>query len=85
MIENHQLAAVRIDGVLSVPAEFVSEQGPLTSLRGTLLSLLDAGFTIDEALNWLYETNDELGERPIHTLLAGRKSSVRRATQALAF
>jgi len=34
---------------------------------------------------WLLNENDELGERPIAALNAGRKSAVRRATQALAF
>lgn len=84
-IEDHHLAAVRIDGVLSIPADFVEDDQPLASLRGTLLVLLDAGFTRDESLAWLYERNDELGERPIDSLLAGRKSAVRRATQSLAF
>jgi hypothetical protein len=34
---------------------------------------------------WLLAHNDELGERPVEALRAGRKSAVRRATQALAF
>ena len=85
MIEDHQLAAVRIDGVLRVPAEFVLDDGPLNSLRGTLLALLDAGFSSDEAVAWLLGENEELGERPVAALRGGRKSAVRRATQALAF
>lgn len=85
LIEDHQLAAVRIDGVLQVPAEFVQDDHPLPPLRGTLLVLLDAGFTDDEAVAWLLAHNDELGERPVEALRAGRKSAVRRATQALAF
>ncbi|XPP25421.1 MAG: Rv2175c family DNA-binding protein [Leucobacter sp.] len=85
LIEDHHLAAVKIDGVLRVPADFAQHDGPLHSLRGTLLALLDAGFSDEEALSWLLEENEELGERPISALLAGRKSAVRRATQALAF
>lgn len=85
LVEEHHLGAVRVDGVMKVPAEFALEDGPLGSLRGTLLALLDAGFADDEAVAWLLEENDELGERPIAALLAGRKSAVRRATQALAF
>lgn len=84
-IEDHHLAAARVDGVLRIPADFVQEDQPLASLRGTLLVLLDAGFTDEESLSWLYERNEELGERPIDSLLAGRKSAVRRATQSLAF
>ena len=85
MIDERQLAAVRIDGVLRIPAEFVVEHEPLHSLRGTLLALQDAGFTDDEAVAWLLNANEELGERPIAALHAGRKSAVRRATPALAF
>ena len=85
MIDDHYLAAVRIDGVLRIPAEFVAGDEPLSSLRGTLLALHDAGFSSDEAVAWLLNENDELGERPIAALNAGRKSAVRRATQALAF
>ncbi|RGE22546.1 Rv2175c family DNA-binding protein [Leucobacter sp. wl10] len=85
LIEDHQLAAVRIDGVVKVPAEFVQHDHPLPPLRGTLLVLLDAGFANDEAVSWLLAHNEELGERPVDALRSGRKSAVRRATQGLAF
>lgn len=85
LIEDHHLAAIRVDGVLRVPAEFVQDDHPLPALRGTLLVLLDAGFENDEAVAWLLQHNEELGERPIAALNAGRKSAVRRATQSLAF
>ena len=85
LIEDRYLAAVRIDGVLLVPAEFVDGNEPLGSLRGTLLALNDAGFSDDEAVIWMLNENDELGERPVAALIAGKKSAVRRATQSLAF
>lgn len=85
LIEDRYLAAVRIDGVLRIPAEFVAGDEPLGPLRGTLLALHDAGFSDDEAVLWMLNENDELGERPIAALIAGRKSAVRRATQSLAF
>ncbi|WP_427869097.1 Rv2175c family DNA-binding protein [Leucobacter luti] len=85
LIEDQYLAALRIDGVVKVPAEFVVEDHPLPPLRGTLLVLRDAGFSNDEAVAWLLAANEELGERPVDSLRAGRKSAVRRATQALAF
>lgn len=65
--------------------EFVLDGAPLSSLRGTLLTLLDAGFSEEEAVAWLLAENEELGERPVEALRAGRKSGVRRATQGLAF
>lgn len=85
LIEENYLAAVRVDGVLKVPAAFVAGAEPLAALRGTLLVLLDAGFSNDEAVEWLFEVNEELGESPIDALNAGKKSAVRRATQSLAF
>lgn len=85
LIEDHYLAGSKIDGVFKVPAEFVQNGQPLPALRGTMLALLDAGFSNDESLAWLLGDNDELGERPIDALVDGRKSAVRRATQSLAF
>lgn len=85
LIEDSFLAAVRVDGVLKVPAEFLQGNEPLPPLRGTLLALLDAGYSNEEAVAWVLDENEELGERPIDSLMAGRKSAVRRATQSLAF
>lgn len=85
LIEDRQLAALRIDGVVKVPVEFLQDGEPLHSLRGTMLVLVDAGFSDEEAVAWLLAENEELGERPIDALLSGRKSAVRRATQSLAF
>lgn len=85
LFEEHILAAVRIDGVLKVPALFIQDGEPLPSLRGTLLVLLDAGLSNDQSVEWLLEVNDELDARPIDLLRKGNKSAVRRATQALAF
>lgn len=85
LIEDSYLAAVRIDGVWKVPAEFVQGNQPLPPLRGTLLALMDAGYSSDQAVAWLLDHNEELGERPIDSLNDGRKSAVRRATQGLAF
>lgn len=85
MIEDRYLAAVRVDGVLRIPADFIQDDEPLHSLRGTLLVLHDAGFSDDEAVAWLLNMNEELFEPPVAALRAGRKSAVRRATQSLAF
>ena len=85
LIEDHYLPAIRIDGILKVPSDFVVGAEPLTALRGTILVLLDAGFRIEEAVSWMFMENDELNETPVAALHAGRKSAVRRATQGLAF
>jgi len=85
LVEERSLLARRIDGVLRVPEPFLGETEPLRELRGTILLLLDTGFSEDEAMTWLLGEEPSLATSPILALRAGRKSEVRRVAQALAF
>jgi hypothetical protein len=85
LLEDRVLLASRVDGVLKVPADFLVDGEPLHELRGTVLVLADAGFSDDEAMNWLLSEEDSLGTTPIAALRAGRKAEVRRVAQALGF
>lgn len=85
LIEDRHLLAMRRDGVLRVPADFLDDEGPLPELRGTVILLNDSGYSDDDAMRWLLEEEDSLGVAPIDALLAGRKAEVRRVAQALAF
>ena len=85
LIEDRQLLATRIDGVLKVPADFLRDDEPLSELRGTLVLLADSGFSDDEAMHWLLTPEESLGVSPVDALRSGRKSEVRRVAQALAF
>jgi hypothetical protein len=85
LIEDRALLATRVDGILSVPADFIANGEPLGELRGTIVVLGDAGFTDDEAIAWLLSDEDSLGVAPIAALRAGRKAEVRRVAQALGF
>lgn len=85
LIEERALLAVRVDGVLKVPADFIRDREPLTEVRGTVIVLHDAGFTDEEAVTWMLAENDILGAAPIDALRAGRKAEVRRVAQALGF
>ncbi|QEO09962.1 Rv2175c family DNA-binding protein [Protaetiibacter larvae] len=85
LIEDRHLLAVRVDGVLKVPASFLVDGEPLPELRGTLVLLADSGYRDDEAMRWLLGVDDSLGVPPIEALRAGRKTEVRRVAQALAF
>ena len=85
LIEERTLLASRIDGVVKVPELFLGDTEPLRELRGTVMLLLDDGFTEEEAMTWLLQDEDSLGTSPILALRAGRKSEVRRVAQALAF
>ena len=83
LIEDNALAAVRIDGILKVPAVFISEGEPVNELKGTIVLLRDCGFNDDELVEWLLSEEESLGSTPIQALLAGRKTEVRRIAQAL--
>ena len=83
LIEDRQLLGVRRDGILSVPADFLRDGEPLHELRGTLVVLGDAGFSDDEAMEWLLTPDDTLATVPIDALRSGRKTEVRRVAQAL--
>jgi hypothetical protein len=63
---------------------FLVDGHPLASLRGTIIVLQDAGFSDDEAIDWLLSEEDSIGAAPIDALRAGRKSEVRRVAQTLA-
>ena len=85
LIEDRAILAIRVDGVLKVPASFIRDGEPLSELRGTLVLLADSGFDDEEAMRWLLSVDDSLGTSPIEALRAGRKAEVRRVAQALAF
>lgn len=85
LIEDRHLLALRVDGVLKVPASFLKDGEPLVGLQGTLVLLADNRFSDEEAMRWLLETEDTLGTAPVEALRSGRKAEVRRVAQALAF
>jgi hypothetical protein len=86
LIDENSLPGTKIDGVLKVPADFIKDGEPLGEVRGTVIVLHDAGFSHDEALNWMLAETELLGGvAPIDALRAGRKAEVRRVAQALGF
>lgn len=84
LIEEHSLIETRIGGVRKVPADAIQNGEPLHSLKGTILVLLDSGFTPQSALEWLYSPEESLGTTPMAALVAGKKAEIRRLAQALA-
>ncbi|WP_309066355.1 Rv2175c family DNA-binding protein [Microbacterium sp.] len=84
LLDEHHLIGSRRHGAFAVPAVFVVDGRPLSSLRGTVIALKDAGFTDDEAIDWLLAEDDTLGRTPIAALLDGHKSEVRRIARTLA-
>jgi hypothetical protein len=86
LLEDRHLLAAKLDGVLQIPEDFLEPSGtePLRELRGTLIVLGDAGFSDEEAMDWLLSPEESLGTAPIDALRSGRKAEVRRVAQALA-
>ena len=84
LVDDHYLIGSRRSGVFAVPEVFIVDGHPLPSLRGTVIALQDAGFTDDEAIDWLLADEETLGRSPIAALLAGHKSEVRRIARTLA-
>ncbi|WP_237565450.1 Rv2175c family DNA-binding protein [Ornithinimicrobium cavernae] len=68
-----------------VPASFLTEEGPLVPLRGTLTVLADGGYDDEEIIAWLHESDDSLeGGSAIASLRLGNKTEVRRRAQETA-
>jgi len=91
MLADNRLLAVRRgeNNALMIPrGELTEKEGEITvlaSLRGTVTALRDAGYSDDEAMNWLNRVDDELGETPLEALRSSRVKAVRRVIAALAF
>ena len=84
LVTDRQLLAVRREGVLMVPADFVHDGRVLKGLPGVLTLLADAKYGDDEALRWLY-TDDDIPGSPVQALVENRGTEVKRRAQALGF
>jgi hypothetical protein len=85
LLRDHQLLAVRRDGVLRIPAELVAGKSVLKHLPGVLTLLHDAGYNDEEALRWLYTEDDSLPGTPATALDGAGATEVKRRAQALGF
>jgi len=89
LVEDRELLAHRVGErrVVSVPAGFVDEHGPLHALKGTFTVLADGGMTDTEILRWLHTADDTLPVpgTPLDAIRAGFKTEVRRRAMELAF
>lgn len=85
MIRDRVLIAVRRDGVLRVPAELVENHTVMKHLPGVLTLLHDAGYNDEEALRWLYLSDETLPGTPAAALGGNRATEVKRRAQALGF
>ncbi|GAA3648760.1 Rv2175c family DNA-binding protein [Microbacterium marinilacus] len=84
LLDEKALVGSRREGPLRIPSVFFVDDEVLSSLRGTVIVLHDAGFDDDEAIDWLLTPEESIGDAPIEALRAGRKAEVRRVAQTLA-
>jgi len=86
LVAERQVIALRRgeNNALMVPAEFVQDGRVLKGLQGTLILLLDARFSDDEAVRWLFTADDSLPGSPVDALIANRGTEVKRRAQASA-
>ncbi|SBW25924.1 putative transcriptional regulator [Candidatus Protofrankia californiensis] len=85
MVRDRKLLAVRSEGVLRVPVEFIQDGALLKGLPGLLTVLSDAGFTDEESMDWLFRDDPTLPGTPVRALAENRGREVKRRAQALAF
>jgi hypothetical protein len=85
LIRERQLLAVRVQGVLRVPAEFIDDGLVVKGLPATITLLTDGGFKDEEIINWLYTADDSLPGAPIDALRENRGREVHRRAQVAGF
>jgi len=85
MLRDHQLLALRRDGVIVVPTDFIHGDVVVKGLLGTMTVLRDGGYPDDQILRWLFTSDDSLPGTPVEALRADRGREVKRRAQAMAF
>jgi hypothetical protein len=85
LLRDRKLLAVRRDGVLRVPADFIVDGAVVKHLSGVLMLMLDARYSDEEALRWLYTPDSSLPGTPAKALVDNRATEVKRRAQALGF
>jgi hypothetical protein len=85
MMRDGQLMGVRREGVVLIPAEFLSGDAIVKGLPGTITLLRDSGYSAEEILRWLFTAEDSLPGTPIGALRTNRGREVKRRAQAMGF
>ncbi|MCS3491408.1 MULTISPECIES: Rv2175c family DNA-binding protein [Micrococcaceae] len=85
LLDERAIVSLRIGArnVRSIPADFLQDGVVVESLKGTLSVLLDAGFSDEESVIWLFTEDESLPGTPMNALRTGRKTEIRRRAQAM--
>lgn len=69
MLRDHQLLAVRRDGVAGVPERFFDADGNVTRfLPGLITVMKDGKYSDEEILRWIFTDDDTLPGKPVDAL-----------------
>jgi hypothetical protein len=85
LLRERQLLAVRVQGVLRVPAEFIDGQEVVKGLPATITLLRDAKYSDQEIIDWLFTADESLPGSPIQALRENRGREVHRRAQVAGF
>lgn len=85
LIKDGLLIAVRRDGAMRMPAEFVQDQLIVKGLSGTITLLRDNGFSDEEIIDWLFTVDDTLPGTPMAALRGNRGTEIKRRAQSSGF
>lgn len=85
LLRERVLVAVRLEGILTIPAEFIQDEVVVKGLPGTITLLTDAGFGDGEIIEWMFTADDTLPGTPIQALRENRGREVHRRAQVAGF
>ncbi|MFC9665260.1 Rv2175c family DNA-binding protein [Nocardia sp. NPDC127606] len=69
LLRDHQILAVRRDGVVGIPSRFFdSEDEIVRMLPGVITVMRDAKYTDEDILGWLFADDPSLPGRPVDAL-----------------
>ncbi|WP_067655154.1 Rv2175c family DNA-binding protein [Nocardia harenae] len=69
MLRDHQLLAVRRDGVAGVPARFFDRDGAVVRMLPGLITVMrDGKYTDEEILEWVFTDDPSLPGKPVDAL-----------------
>lgn len=82
LIKEHKMLALRSEDGLVVPALALDGELPVKHLSGVLTLLHDAGFTPEQAYEWLTTEDASLPGTPLQALHENRATEIKRRAQA---
>jgi len=84
LVRDGHLLAIRRNGALAIPEEFLGDDTVIKGLAGTITVLRDGGYEDQEIVRWLFEDDPSLPGTPIEALRGNRGREIKRRAQAMA-